>query len=68
MKDARNIQRSLAARHRQAFKHAADLAALLDEKTPATFSDVDMVNARELANEISQCIHELNAYRNVVRG
>lgn len=68
MKDEKNLRRSYIARHRQTFKKAADLAALMDEKHPNDFTDGDMVTARDLANEISQCVHEMNAYRNTLLG
>jgi uncharacterized protein YlxP (DUF503 family) len=64
VKDKRNLTRSMTARYRQAFKHAGDIAALIDSKTPAELTTVDLANLRSDANDLLQCVHEFNAYRN----
>jgi hypothetical protein len=56
----------MTARYRQAYRHAGDIAALLDAKTPTELSATDMSTLRELTNDLSQCVHEFNAYRNVI--
>lgn len=66
MKDARAAKRSMVARYRQAFKHAGDICAMIDEKEPTQLTAEEMSTLRELANELVQCVHEFNAYRNVV--
>lgn len=68
MKDARNLKRSMLARYRQAFKHAGDIAALIDGKSPSELTTEDMANLRQDVNDLCQCVHEFNAYRNAVEG
>jgi hypothetical protein len=68
MKDQRNVKRSFTARYRQVFKKAAGIAAMIDGKTPEEFNDGDMVDLRDAGNDLLQCIHEVNAYRNVLKG
>jgi hypothetical protein len=66
MKDKKQTERSMVARYRQAFKHAGDIAALIDGNGPTTMSIGEMQRLRDLTNDLSQCVHEFNAYRNVV--
>jgi hypothetical protein len=66
MKSERDLTRSMNARYRQAFKHAGDIAALIDAKTPAELSKVDLANLRGDLNDLTQCVHEFNAYRNAL--
>jgi hypothetical protein len=66
MKDTRAAKRSMVARYRQAFKHAGDICAIIDGKEPNELTAGDMQMLRDLANDLGQCVHEFNAYRNVV--
>lgn len=56
----------MTARYRQAFKHAGDICALIDANTPTELDAHQLSTLRETANDLLQCVHEFNAYRNVV--
>jgi hypothetical protein len=66
MHTKRQVERSMIARYRQAFKHAGNIASLLDGSEPSKLSAGQMQELRDELDQLSQCVHEFNAYRNVV--
>ena len=68
MKSERDIKRSYIGRFKQANTHAMDLIGLLYEVDPDKLTDDAMEKCRDKANAISQCVHEMNAYRNIIKG
>lgn len=63
MKTETNLFKSADARRKQCRTHSARLFKILN-KDPLTFSDKDMRAMRAMSNDISQCVHEINAYLN----
>lgn len=66
MKSLRDTQRSCASRLNRARRNAVALASMIEKKNVRS-ADF-WCELRSLAETISQCVHEANAYNNVVMG
>jgi hypothetical protein len=67
MKIESDVKSSAKARFNQTKKHAKYIHEGLNGITFDQFTDVHMADLRAAAEKLHQCVHELNAYRNVLR-
>lgn len=63
----RNAVTAFRGRYRQARRNAQELADLLPEGMADKMTDSDVMRARALAQDVLQCTHEMNAYRNATK-
>jgi hypothetical protein len=67
MKDEASLKRSASSRLNQSKRHAEAIVILVEELRNK-FTSENMADLRDRAEKIIQCVHEYNAYANVING